>query len=237
MSRGDLLTHSEWANIDSTPTASAISERAQPALDPQGRIHRAGSTGPDPQGRIHRAGAGFSEEGGVGHVIGAWPIREGRDKRVVVSVKAGSSPDQSSICNNRNLPADDRLRQSPGRLSGLFSPASAPPLLVDIACERHGRLADLFIHDSSTGRSYHWTAIEPPGLLYILPPFSSFIPSLFPLSTVLHLGSLSPRPERLYPSIIPGSPHLHFDPAPPLHPSQLLSTVFICMESVSFHQG
>lgn len=27
MSRGDLLTHSEWANIDSTPTASAISVR------------------------------------------------------------------------------------------------------------------------------------------------------------------------------------------------------------------
>lgn len=45
--------------------------------------------------------------------------------------QAGSSPDQSSICNNRSLLADDRLRQSPGRLSGLFSLASPPLLLVD----------------------------------------------------------------------------------------------------------
>lgn len=45
--------------------------------------------------------------------------------------QAGSEPDQSSLCNNRNLLADDRLRQSPGRLSGLFSLASPPLLLVD----------------------------------------------------------------------------------------------------------
>lgn len=45
--------------------------------------------------------------------------------------QAGISPGQSSICNNRNRLADDRLRQSPDRLSGLFNAASAPLLLVD----------------------------------------------------------------------------------------------------------
>lgn len=52
-----------------------------------------------------------------------------------------SRPDQSSICNNRNLLADDRPRQSLGRLSGLFRLASPPLLVVDSFGKVRRRLA------------------------------------------------------------------------------------------------
>lgn len=149
--------------------------------------------------------------------------------------RAGSQPDQSTVLNNRNPRADDRLRQSLGWESGSFSLASQPLLPDDSrggtrSWERTGRRRGNLRCRLVNGWMDAWLACWLPGsmdgwmdgwkantfcLFHGLPP-SHIPPSLQPL---IPLSFQSPPILQFSsaPSTL-SQPPLHSD-NPPHHPS------------------
>ncbi|KAI4831756.1 hypothetical protein KUCAC02_001285, partial [Chaenocephalus aceratus] len=134
------------------------------------------------------------------------------------------------------------LRQSLGRLSGLFSLASPPLLLVDSrGGGPGGGLAPVpwgvGLRATRAAWQTGWTheevkAIQQPRLLQILPPFPLSSPHYFSLNHPAshHISALFHAPSPSIPHSCCTSPALHTSTSTPLHPSFHLSTAFISDE-------